>query len=64
MHNGKEYLEQAKELSIASCRLRAIAFKEEMHRLYPEIPVSIVGNPSHYFIEMELDGHWQRYCLG
>ncbi|MCE0723100.1 hypothetical protein [Legionella resiliens] len=64
VHNGKEYLEEARKLGVASCRLRAIAFKEEMSRLYPEIPVSIDVNPDHCFIEMELDGQWQRYCLG
>lgn len=64
VHNGREYLDEARKLGVASCRLRAIAFKEEMSRLYPEIPVSIDVNPDHCFIEMELDGQWQRYCLG
>lgn len=64
VNNGNEYLEEARKLGVASCRLRAIAFKDEMHRLYPEIPVSIVVNSDHCFVEMELDGQWQRYCLG
>lgn len=64
VHNGKEYLDEVRKLGVASCRLRAIAFKEEMSRLYPEVPVSIDINPDHCFIEMELDGQWQRYCLG
>ncbi|KTD42039.1 hypothetical protein [Legionella parisiensis] len=64
VHNGTEYLNEARKLGVASCRLRAIAFKEEMSRLYPEIPVSVAVNPDHCFIEMELDGQWQRYCLG
>lgn len=64
IHNGNEYLNEARKLSIASCRLRAIAFKEEMKRLYPDVPVSIIVNSDHCFIEMELDGLWQRYCLG
>ncbi|KTD03973.1 hypothetical protein [Fluoribacter gormanii] len=64
VHNGNEYLEEARKLGVASCRLRAIAFKDEMHRLNPEIPVSIVVNSDHCFVEMELDGQWQRYCLG
>ncbi|PPJ44512.1 hypothetical protein C0075_26150, partial [Rhizobium sp. KAs_5_22] len=54
VHNGIEYLEEARRLGVASCRLRAIAFKEEMQRLYPEVPVCISGNPDHCFIEMEL----------
>lgn len=64
VHNGIEYLEEARRLGVASCRLRAIAFKEEMQRLYPEVPVCISGNPDHCFIEMELDGQWGKYCLG
>ncbi|VEB36340.1 hypothetical protein [Legionella cherrii] len=64
VHNGNEYLDEARGLAVGSCRLRAIAFKEEMQRLYPEVPVSIVGNPDHCFIEMELDGQWDKYCLG
>ncbi|WP_115701089.1 hypothetical protein [Legionella sainthelensi] len=64
IHNGHEYLNEARKQGIASCRLRAIAFKEEMKRLYPEIPVSVVVNSDHCFIEMKLDGSWQRYCLG
>ncbi|WP_454785156.1 hypothetical protein [Legionella sp. WA2024007413] len=64
VHNGNEYLEEARKLGVASCRLRAIAFKEEMQRLYPEIPVCIDANPDHCFIEMEIDGQWERYCLG
>ncbi|PWY57447.1 hypothetical protein DGG96_01655 [Legionella qingyii] len=64
VHNGNEYLQEARKLSVASCRIRAIAFKEEMQQLYPEVPVSIVVNSDHCFVEMELDGQWQRYCLG
>lgn len=64
VHNGHEYLNEARKLGVASCRLRAIAFKEEMKHLYPQIPVSIVVNSDHCFIEMELDGVCQRYCLG
>ena len=59
VHNGNEYLEEARKLGVASCRLRAIAFKEEMTRLHPEIPVSIVLNPDHCFIEMELCDQWE-----
>ncbi|CAM2788499.1 Uncharacterised protein [Legionella steigerwaltii] len=64
VHDGNEYLDEARNLGVGSCRLRAIAFKEEMSRLYPDVPVSIDVNPDHCFIEMELDGQWERYCLG
>lgn len=64
VHDGEAYLNKAKELAVGSCRLRAIAFKEEMLRLHPEVPVSIVVNPRHCYIEMELDGQINRYCLG
>jgi hypothetical protein len=64
VHNGIEYLNELRRLGVASCRLRAIAFKEEMQRLYPDIPVSIIVNSDHCFIEMQLDGLWQSYCLG
>ena len=64
IENGLDYLKEARHLKVGSCRLRAIAFKEEMKHLHPEIPVAIDVNSDHGFIEMELDGHWQRYCLG
>lgn len=64
IHTGHDYLNEARKLGIASCRLRAIAFKEEMKHLYPKVPVSVVVNSDHCFIEMKLDGLWQRYCLG
>lgn len=61
---GAAYLDKARRLGVGSCRLRAIAFKEEMTRLYPEVPVHVSVNARHCFIEMALDGQWQRYCLG
>jgi hypothetical protein len=64
VHNGNEYLNESRRLGVASCRLRAIAFKEEMQHLYPDVPVSIIVNSDHCFIEMQLDGLWQSYCLG
>lgn len=64
VHDGHEYLNEARKRTAASCRLRCIAFKEEMTRLHPEVPVSIVVNSNHCFIEMDLDGTYQRYCLG
>lgn len=64
VRNGQEYLDVARELGIGSCRLRAIAFKEEMKRMHPEIPVCVIVNSDHCFIEMELDGLWKRYSLG
>jgi hypothetical protein len=64
INTGMDYLAEARRLKVGSCRLRAIAFKEEMAKLYPEIPVAIDVNSDHCFIEMELDGQWQRYCLG
>lgn len=64
IQNGQQYLTQAQKLGVGSCRLRAIAFKDEMMRLHPEIPVNISVNAIHCFIEMKLEGSWQRYCLG
>lgn len=64
IHNGKQYLAEARQQTVGSCRLRAIAFKDEMMQKHPEIPVSIVVNPIHCFIEMKLDGKWRSYCLG
>ena len=63
VHQGQEYLDKARELSVGSCRLRAIAFKEEMGRMHPEVPVAVVVNSDHCFIEMYLDGLWKKYCL-
>jgi hypothetical protein len=64
INNGVNYLAEARRLKVGSCRLRAIGFKEEMTRLFPEVPVVINVNSNHCFIEMKLDGQWQRYCLG
>ncbi len=49
---------------MGSCRLRAIAFKDEMMQRFPKIPVNIIVNEVHCYIEMKLDHHWQTYCLG
>lgn len=62
--NGNTYLAKARELQTGSCRLRAIAFKEEMQRLHPDISVNVIVNHQHSYIEMKLDDHWTRYCLG
>ena len=65
VHNGYEYLNEARKLTVASCRLRAICFKERnAASTPPDIPVSIVVNRDHCFIEMELDHLRQSYCLG
>jgi hypothetical protein len=62
--DGQCYLNKAKELGVGSCRIRTFAFKQEMAELYPDIPVVIVENKKHFFIEMKIDGAWSRYCLG
>ena len=62
--SGQNYLAEMRKLNTGSCRLRAIAFKEEMQREYPDIPVHIIVNDLHCYIEMKLDTIWQSYCLG
>jgi hypothetical protein len=34
-----------------------------MQKKYSDIPIRIVGNQFHYFIEMQLKGQWKQYCL-
>lgn len=63
-NNANIYLKAARTEKRGSCRLRAIACKEEMQRLYKDIPVNIVVNPYHCYLEIKLDGIWQSYCLG
>lgn len=35
-----------------------------MERKFPEIPVNIIANRSHCYVEVKLGNNWHQFCLG
>lgn len=46
------------------CRHRAVAFKELMRRECPELPVRIINNDCHAFVEIKIGKTWSVFDLG
>lgn len=44
---------QTQTPGVGACRHRAVAFKDEVERLYPDIKVRVVGNDCHMFAEVQ-----------
>lgn len=61
--DGEKYLAAVRKEKMGSCRLRAIAFKDEMKQFMPHVPVNIVMNPYHAYVELKINGRWKAYCL-
>lgn len=61
---GRDYVRALEEQKVGACRHRAIVFKYQLAEMHPEIPVRIVENECHMFVEIQLDGIWQSIDLG
>ncbi|STX52670.1 AAA domain (dynein-related subfamily) [Legionella busanensis] len=61
---GDDYLRAMIKQEKGACRHRAVAFKAEIERFYRDLPVRIVDNQCHAFVEVMLEGQWVRYDLG
>lgn len=61
---GADYLNALIEQEVGACRHRTLVFKALMQRHHPDVPVRIINNACHSFIEMKFNGSWTRYDLG
>ncbi len=61
---GIDYLNSLITQRKGACRHRALVFKVLMEKRYPEIPVRIITNQCHAFVEINQDNQWVAYDLG
>lgn len=61
---GRDYVRELEKQKVGACRHRAIVFKYQLAEIHPEIPVRVVENECHMFVEIQLDGIWQSIDLG
>ncbi|KTC78265.1 DUF5617 domain-containing protein [Legionella brunensis] len=62
--NGHDYLRYIQEQEKGACRHRVIAFKDWAEKAFPQIPVRIVDNSCHAFVEAWYQNQWIRCDLG
>ena len=61
---GDDYLRYISQQKKGSCRHRMLAFKALMQHQHPEIPVRMIMNDCHAFIEIRINGSWRCIDLG
>lgn len=61
---GYDYLNALNQQQTGACRHRSFLFKTWMQEHYPDIPVRIINNGCHSFIEIKYNDQWQSYDLG
>lgn len=61
---GEDYLHYIKDQKTGACRHRTAAFKDAMAKEHPTVPVRIVDNDAHSFVEIQIEGQWLKRDLG
>lgn len=61
---GFDYLAAMEAQSVGACRHRSAVFLFRMQTRYPNVPVRMINNDCHSFVELQLEGTWQAYNLG
>lgn len=61
---GAEYIKAMYEEKKGACRHRAVVFKAQMMERFPEVPVRIITNDCHAFVEVLVQGSWHTMDLG
>lgn len=61
---GNDYYTALKNQKFGSCRHRSFVFKAMMQEAYPAIPVRIVNNDCHSFVEIRYKNKWVIRDLG
>lgn len=61
---GRDYLSCMEAQEKGACRHRAFAFKAFMKEHYPNIPVRLISNGCHMFVEVQYEGQWVTCDLG
>lgn len=62
--SGKEYLKAILKDRKGACRHRAVAFKAEMKKHFPDLASRIINNDCHAFVEVYVKEQWIRCDLG
>ena len=63
-HTGTDYITALLAQEKGACRHRAFAFKYLMTQLHPEMPVQIISNACHMFVEVQVGDQWHTCDLG
>lgn len=63
-YTGKQYLDFIINQKKGACRHRAVAFKALMQAKVSEVPVRILTNTIHAFVEVQLHEQWIKLDLG
>ena len=61
---SQECLDALIEQKVGSCRHRSVAFKALMAQKYPDLPIRIVENDCHMFVEIMVGAQWVHCDLG
>ena len=61
---GTDYLKALIEQKVGSCQHRSIAFTYLMSQKHPHIPVRMIENDCHMFVEVKQGNDWIRCDLG
>ncbi len=61
---GQDFLNALNEQRVGACRHRSFLFKVWMHEHHADIPVRIINNDIHSFVEIKYNNQWQMYNLG
>ncbi|WP_419418832.1 AAA family ATPase [Legionella sp. D16C41] len=64
LHTGKDYRNAIIDQKKGACRHRAVAFKSYMDEYNPSLPVRIVDNRCHAFVEIKIENQWVACDLG
>lgn len=63
-YTGEEYLDAILDQKTGACRHRAFGFKHCLENDFPDIPVRIITNQCHAFVELYIDNSWCTVDLG
>ena len=61
---GQDYLQALQTQKVGACRHRSLVFKAMMNGQCPDIPVRIVNNDCHSFVEIYYQSQWINCNLG
>ena len=62
--SAKNYLDQIISQRVGACRHRSVAFMQLMKDQFPHIPVQIINNDVHSYVEVYHEGVWVACDLG
>lgn len=61
---GQDYLDALEQEPGGACRHRAFLFQQMMQKQYPHIPVNIICNDTHAYVEIYYQNQWFACQLG